>query len=466
MSTLRLRLGMILLACCLALGLAGCGVDISNIGLPSDLVLEKGESQLLEIQYGTEDDVSTAEVAKAAEKLTLVWSSSDEAVATVDETGNVTAVGAGTADITVTLEDGNISSACVVQVVVPAEGVTAPETLNLEVNGENTAQLNAKAMPEDATDVTFTYESSNPEVATVDENGVVTAVANGEADITVTLTQKQMDGQDEPPAADVDTSSDVNSAPASASASESASEPASEAAPASAVTSEPESAPASDSAPASETESAVAETPETDEGAVVMTATTHVVVTTKVESLTFDKGEGTLTIGNSTTMKVSVLPETASNQTVTWKSSDESVATVDADGKVKAVKVGTATITASIGDVSAEYALTVRDVTCSYCGQTGHTSSSCPTKAADEQAAAQAAAQQAAAQQAAQSSGGGGATAPAAPSNPDPAPNPQPNSGSSGSSGLISHPEADIPGQVVTGGGNFDPSKGGGVILG
>ena len=372
----------------------------------------------------------------------------------MDETGNVTAVGAGTADITVALEDGNISSTCVVQVVVPAEGVTAPETLNLEVNGENTAQLNAKAMPEDATDVTFTYESSNPEVATVDENGVVTAIANGEADITVTLTQKQMDGQDEPPAADVDTSSDVSSAPESASASE----PASEAAPASAVTSEPESAPASDSAPASETESAVAETPETDEGAVVMTATTHVVVTTKVESLTFDKGEGTLTIGSSTTMKVSVLPETASNQTVTWKSSDESVATVDADGKVKAVKVGTATITASIGDVSAEYALTVRDVTCSYCGKTGHTSGSCPTKAADEKAAAQAAAQQAAAQQAAQS--GGGATAPTAPSNPDPAPNPQPSGGSSGGTNFGEQ----IPGlgdnQVVTGGGNGDPSKG------
>ena len=436
------------LAAVMALSLTACGVDITSVGLPESLQLVKGDTAQLTVAFGAKDGATEEAIAKAAEKLKLVWSSSDEAVATVDETGNVTAVGAGTADITVTLEDGNISSICEVQVVVPAEGVTAPETLNLEVNGENTAQLNAKAMPEDATDVTFTYESSNPEVATVDENGMVTAVANGEADITVTMTQKQMDEQNEPPAADADTSSDVSSVPESASTSE--------AAPASAVISEPEIAPASDSAPASETESAVAETPATDEGAVVMTATTHVVVTTKVESLTFDKGEGTLTIGNSTTMKVSVQPETASNQTVTWKSSDESVATVDADGKVKAVKAGTATITASIGDVSAEYALTVRDVTCSYCGKTGHTSSSCPTKAADEKAAAQAAAQQAA------QSGGGGATAPTSPSNPDPAPNPQPSGGDSGSSGGISHPEADIPGQVVTGGGNFDPSKGGG----
>lgn len=453
------------LAAVMALSLTACGVDITSVGLPASMQLVKGDTAQLTVDFGAKDGATEEAIAKAAEKLKLVWSSSDEAVATVDETGNVTAVGAGTADITVTLEDGNISSTCVVQVVVPAEGVTAPETLNLEVNGENTAQLNAKAMPEDATDVTFTYESSNPEVATVDENGMVTAVANGEADITVTMTQKQMDEQNEPPAADVDTSSDVNSAPASASAIESASEPASEAAPASAVTSEPESAPASDSAPASETESAVAETPETDEGAVVMTATTHVVVTTKVESLTFDKGEGTLTIGNSTTMKVSVLPETASNQTVTWKSSDESVATVDADGKVKAVKVGTATITASIGDVSAEYALTVRDVTCSYCGKTGHTSSSCPTKAADEKAAAQAAAQQAAAQQAAQS--GGGATAPTSPSNPDPAPNPQPSGGSSGGSSSFGQGQGgSLGGTVVTGGGNGTFGEGGDVILG
>ena len=369
MSTLRLRLCSLVLACCLAFGLTGCGVDITSVGLPESMQMEKGETTQLTVDFGAQDGATEEAIAKAAEKLTLVWSSSDEAVATVDETGKVTAVGAGTADITVALEEGNISSTCEVKVVVPAEGVTAPETLNLEVNGKNTAQLDVKATPEDATDVTFTYESSSPEVATVDENGVVTAVANGEADITVTMTQKL----------------ETDTAAASADASEPA-----------------------------------------DKSAVVMTATTHVVVTTKVESLTFEKGEGSLTIGNSTTMKVTVLPESASDQTITWKSSDESVATVDEDGKVKAVKVGTATITASAGDVKAEYALTVRDVTCSYCGKTGHTSSSCPTKAADEQAAAQQAAQ----------SGGGSTTPPSAPSNPDPAPAPNPGGGSgSGSSG-------------------------------
>ena len=424
------------LAVVMALSLTACGVDITSVGLPESMQLEKGETTQLTVDFGAQDGATEEAIAKAAEKLTLVWSSSDEAVATVDETGKVTAVGAGTAEITVALEDGNISSTCEVKVVVPAEGVTAPETLNLEVNGENTAQLDVKATPEDATDVTFTYESSNPEVATVDENGVVTAVANGEADITVTMTQKLESDKNATPVAE--------SEPAESATAESVSE-SEVASVASDATSEPESVPASDSSSSSEVEDAEVEAPVVDEGAIVMTATTHVVVTTKVESLAFDKGEGTLTTGNSTTMKVTVLPESASDQTITWKSSDESVATVDADGKVKAVKAGTATITASIGDVSAEYALTVRDVTCSYCGKTGHTSSSCPTKAADEKAAAQAA-------QAAQNAGGGTA-APGAPSNPDPAPNPQPGGGSSG--GNFGE---QIPGlgdnQVVTGGGN------------
>lgn len=437
------------LAVVMALSLTACGVDITSVGLPESMQLEKGETTQLTVDFGAQDGATEEAIAKAAEKLTLVWSSSDDAVATVDETGKVTAVGAGTAEITVALEDGNISSTCEVKVVVPAEGVTAPETLNLEVNGKNTAQLEVKATPEDATDVTITYESSNPEVATVDENGVVTAVANGEADITVTMTQKLESDKTATPVAE--------SEPAESATAESVSE-SEVASVTSDATSEPESVPASDSSSSSEVEDAEVEAPVVDEDAIVMTATTHVVVTTKVESLAFDKGEGTLTTGNSTTMKVTVLPESAGDQTITWKSSDESVATIDADGKVKAVKAGTATITASIGDVSAEYALTVRDVTCSYCGKTGHTSSNCPTKAADEKAAAQAA----------QNTGGGTAT-PGAPSNPDPAPAPNPGGGSgSGSSGGGGGTGigSDWGNEVVTGGGNGNFTEGGDVILG
>lgn len=425
MKTMKAKMAALILAVVMALGLAGCGVDISNIGLPSDLVLEKGESQLLEIQYGTEDDVSTAEVAKAVEKLTMTWTSSDESVVTVDDTGMVTAVGAGEADVTVTAEKLNLSSTTHVKVVILPEGLSAPESMTLELNGENTKALGAVMTPEDATEVKLAYASSDESIATVDEDGMVTAVGVGECTITTTI---------------------VADVPATAETSEAA------------VDSEMLVAP---------------------DG---FTAVTKVTVTKRMESITFDNSEGVLNVGNTHTIKATVAPADASDQALNWTSSDPNVATVDSNGKVTAKAEGSATITASNagGDVSASYDLTVKKVTCSYCGQTGHTSSGCPVKAADQKAAQQAAAAaaaQAAQQQAAQSSGSGGSTsAPSAPSNPDPAPAPDPapsgggnsDSGSSGDSGHQGSIEV-VPGgsDVVTGGGNGDGSgQHGGIILG
>lgn len=169
MKTIKAKMMAFILAAVMAVGLVGCGVDISGIGLPTDLVLEKGESQQLEIQYSTNKEVSTAEVAELAEKLTLDWSSSDESVVTVDDSGLVTAVGAGEADVTVTTETANISSTTHIKVVILPTGVSAPESLELELNGEATKALDAKMTPEDATEVKLTYESSDESVATVDE---------------------------------------------------------------------------------------------------------------------------------------------------------------------------------------------------------------------------------------------------------------------------------------------------------
>ena len=105
------------------------------------------------------------------------------------------------------------------------------------------------------------------------------------------------------------------------------------------------------------------------DGSTKITATSGIVktsakvtVTTKVEQITLNKTEGTLTVGNSVTVTATVTPDNATNATVNWTSSDETVATVDSNGKVTAVAAGNATITAtseSDGDVSADYALTV-----------------------------------------------------------------------------------------------------------
>lgn len=389
MKNIRSRIAALICAAAMAMGLSACGVNITSVGLPSAATMNKGDTLQLEISYGTENEAEADAIAEAAEKLDLVWTSSDEAVATVDGDGLVTAVGAGMAEIKVSASDVNLSSSCMVTVVVPATGITVPDKLDLVLNGQNTANLNAMATPEDATDVVLTYVSSDEKVATVDETGMVTAVGNGEADITISLTQ---------------------------------------------------------TFPAATGETATAET---SAQPINLTAVTHVTVTTAVESISFDKNEGVLTVGNTHQIKATVSPENASDQTLTWTSSDESIATVDSSGNVAAKAAGSATITASVGDVSEDYSLTVQNIKCSYCGKTGHTSSSCPVKAADQkaaqqQAAAQAAAQQQAAAQAAQqqaaASGGSSAPAPSGDSGSSGGSSAPAPSGDSGSSGGSSAP--------------------------
>ena len=81
-----------------------------------------------------------------------------------------------------------------------------------------------------------------------------------------------------------------------------------------------------------------------------------------VESVTLNKQEMSLNVGESETLKATVKPDGASDQTVTWTSSKPAVATVDATGKVTAVAAGEATITTQAGDKSASCTVSVADV--------------------------------------------------------------------------------------------------------
>lgn len=333
------RIACLIMAVAMAVSLVGCGVDITSVGLPTDIVLEKGETQQLNIEYGTDDKTEQEKIAEAASKLNLTWSSSDETVATVDETGLVTAVGAGEADVTVSVADANISSTTHVKVVITPTGVEAPDSIELVTNGENSKALGAKMTPEDATEVKLAYESSDENVATVDENGVVTAVADGECVITTYVTADipaTAENAEAKPVVDEVTSSEAEVADSAADSE----------APDDAAASEPEDT----------TDSSFGVVPDG------LSAETKVTVTTKVEQITLNKTEGVLTVGNSVTVTATVTPDNATNATVNWTSSDEKVATVDSNGKVTAVAAGNATIKAtseSDGDVSADYALTV-----------------------------------------------------------------------------------------------------------
>ena len=182
---MKKKLFAVITAAAMALCLAACGATISGVTLPENVTIEKGATQQLQPEYSAEGDAAADKIAEAADKLTVAWSSSDEAVVTVDAAGNVTAVDAGEAYVTATVKDKDgLTAKTQVRVAVTPTGVEAPETLALVTNGENAKKLDAKMVPEDATDAKLAYKSSDEAVATVDKNGVVTAVANGECVIT------------------------------------------------------------------------------------------------------------------------------------------------------------------------------------------------------------------------------------------------------------------------------------------
>ena len=283
----------------MAVALAGCGVKITNIAVPESAMVEKGESITLPVVYGTDDapavtpeTAATGEsaetdekLAKAASKLTVEWTSSDESVATVDATGMVVAVSAGEADITASVTDSEMSAVCKVTVKVAAKDITVPDNLDVKLNDGNETTVEATVSPADATDVKVSYASTDEAVATVDKDGRVQVLQPGECDITTTLMQ---------------------------------------------------------------------------DGEKVTEKTTHVKAFYEVESITLDSNEGKLTVGNSHTIKATVAPEeVAAETTIEWSSSNEKVATVDENGKVTAIAAGEATITATVGEKSANYEVTV-----------------------------------------------------------------------------------------------------------
>ncbi len=121
---------------------------------------------------------------------TVTWSSDNEGIAKVDSDGKVTAVSVGEAKITVTTNSGEITATCIVKVVSGvAEVIPTAVTLNtnsLDMNVDDTYQLKAIVEPNGATDKTVTWSSDNEDVATVDTEGIITALSAGEATITVT----------------------------------------------------------------------------------------------------------------------------------------------------------------------------------------------------------------------------------------------------------------------------------------
>ena len=148
-------------------------LELSEVILDrEEAVMQRGETLVL--SYTVEPEGVSCGQA--------VWISSEPSVVTVDQSGNVTAVSTGTAEITVTVDTESDVCRIIVDPVLP-------ESISLDINEQRllvggSFRLTATVLPEDADNKTVVWSSSDEAVATVSEDGTVTAVAAGEAVIT------------------------------------------------------------------------------------------------------------------------------------------------------------------------------------------------------------------------------------------------------------------------------------------
>lgn len=156
------------------------GTPVTGISLdPREFTLETiGSSFTIKPVISPED----------ASDLGVVWESADTKVVSVASDGTVTAIGPGTTTVKATTNDGSFTSNCVVSVKSPAQHVSLDKTSLKLLEGES-GKLTATVYPLNSTQKTLTWVSDHPDVASVDNEGNVTARKAGTATVTVKVAE-------------------------------------------------------------------------------------------------------------------------------------------------------------------------------------------------------------------------------------------------------------------------------------
>ena len=174
---------LLLLTLLLSVHVISCEGDPPKGSGRSDATQVTLNKSTLALEVGaTETLIATVEPSVAKNK-SITWSSSSEDVATVSTSGQVTAIAKGTAVITATAHNGVKETVAVTVSNIDATEVSLNET-TLTILIDNTATLTATVTPTNATNKNVTWTPSNTAIATVDENGKVTAKAAGTTTIT------------------------------------------------------------------------------------------------------------------------------------------------------------------------------------------------------------------------------------------------------------------------------------------
>lgn len=305
----------------------------------------------------------TATIAPAnAPNKNVTWKSSVPAVATIDSTGKIVGVKAGTAVITVTTVDGNKTATCTVTVSAQAASVTGVK-LNksssaLAVGANET--LTATITPATATNKNVTWKSSVPAVATVDSKGKIVGIKAGTAVITGTTA----DGNKTATCTVTVSAAKVSVTGVKLNKSTSALKVGANEtliatiAPTNATnknitwkSSNPAVATVDSKGKIVGVKAGIAViSGTTADGNKIASCTVTVSIATTVTGISLNKYSTTLKVGASDKLISVIVPINAPNKNVTWKSSNSAVATVDSTGKILAKKVGTANITVTSVD--------------------------------------------------------------------------------------------------------------------
>ena len=334
------------------------GIDNENNILAEGLTLDITNKEL-EID---DSFILTASISpNIVANNTVSWSSSNSNIAVVNKDGKVTAISAGSVIIKATTTDGtNISADCNVTVKKRLVSSISLNKSSTTIYVGNTEQLSANISPSDASDTILTWTSSNSNIASVNNNGVITAISAGTAIVTAATT----DGSNLSASCTVfvqnvlATSICLNKTSLTLDKDETAQLVA---------TVYPSNATiktvtwksantsiarvSSNGVVTAVAAGTVTITASTIDGSNLY-ATCNVTVKQLATSISLNKTDATIYTGNTLQLNATVLPSTTSNPSVTWSSSNTSVATVSSTGLVTAKSAGNAVITAKTSDGS------------------------------------------------------------------------------------------------------------------
>jgi len=285
-----------------------CTVTVVQNVIPVESIMLSSTSLTMDV--GAESIISSVVLPTDATDKTVVWVSSDPAVATVSN-GIIRAISAGTAEIKASTVDGSVSATCVVTVNPLVDDLTSfslsKTSVSLYVGNSTTLKVSYEPAE---TPVSVVWTSSDNSVATVTD-GVVKAIAAGTATITASYTDKVTTWEKT----------------------------------CKVTVTKKSTTPSTPSNPSTPT-------------------------TIKATGVTLDKTAIYVNIGETTSLKITptVTPANTTEKG-SWKSSDPSLVTVDSNGNVKivatslpsALSIETVTITYTIGKVSAAAIVLIMD---------------------------------------------------------------------------------------------------------